>query len=271
MKAKMVVFSIAAASLLLVASCQPKKSADNKSAAAVTETLESKQVKEEIVKIVNSLPSNSETVNLINATGASYLAGFTGEDIKTENLLTRADKAKTYGTIIFDMAYTNTYNQVESFSKLLKIYETLTKDLGFEELVETQKSFKTRYQNNKDNSDSLDVLVTEMLTKTNDLVQQSGSASDITLVFAGAVVKSLNVISYLTLFSPGKEKLMEVLQNQKEVVNATLLILEKSPGDQAVSKFYQSLLPVNNLFNSTETFSTQTVEEINKLTGFISI
>lgn len=271
MKTKVLVIALTLAAAVTMPSCQSKKTENKKAAVISAESPESAMIKDEIIKIVNTLPSNSETVNLINSTGASYLAGFTGEDMKTENLLTRADKARAYGTIIFDLAYTNTYNQTESFSKLLKIYETLTKDLGFEELVKTQKQFKDHYQKIKDNSDSVDILVTNMLKTTNDLVQKSGSAVDISLVFAGAVAKSLNVISYLTLFSPGKDQLIEILQKQKDVINATCLILEKSPKDQYVSKFYAEMEPINKIYNSTETFSTETVEKINKLTGFISL
>lgn len=270
MKTKIVAISVMLASVCLMTSCQSKKTQEKKVASVSTESVDAVKSKDEIIKIVNSLPSNTETVNLINSTGAAYLAGFTGEDLKTEDLLTRADKAKTYGSIIFDLAYTNTYKQVESFSKLLKIYESLTKELGFEELVESQKLFRESYQNNKDNSVALDTLVANMLKNTNDLIQKNGSTKDVSLVFAGAVVKSLNVISYLTLFAPGKDKVMVVLQNQKGVVNATCEILEKSPADPDINKFSQVLLPINKIFQSSEAFTTQSIEEINKLTGTIS-
>jgi hypothetical protein len=270
MKNGILVVSLTLATLFAATSCQSKKT-EVKKVAGVPMSAEAGKIKDEIVKIVNSLPSNTETVNLINSTGAAYLAGFTGEDLKTENLLTRADKSKAYGTLIFDLAYTHTYNQVESFSKLLKIYESLTKELGFEELMESQRQFKDRYQKNKNNKDSVDFLVTDMLSKTNSIIQKSGTAVDISLVFAGAVVKSLNVMSYLTLFATSKDKLIEVLQKQKEVINAACDILKKSSADQDVSKLYQTLVPINDLYNSTGTFSAETVEKINKLTNFISM
>ncbi len=270
MKTKFLVVSFTLASLMLVTSCQSKKSEVKKASATGIESIDSGKIKEEVVKIISALPSNTETVKLINSTGAAYLAGFTGENLKTENLLTRADKAKAYGTVIFDLAYTNTYKQVESFNKLLKVYETLTTELGFEELIQSHKDFKVRYQNNKDNSDSVDMLVGDMLKHTNDMIQKSGSTVDISLIFGGTVIKSLNVITYITLFAPAKDKLIETLQKQKELVNAACIILEKSPGDPDVSKFYQTLTPINNIFNSQSTFTEKTVEEINKLTDFIS-
>lgn len=270
MKMKVLALLLTLTSLLLITSCQSKKSENKKVTGSSTESIDAGKVKGEVVKIVNSLPSHSETVNLINSTGAAYLAGFTGEDLKTENLLTRADKAKAYGTIVFDLAYTNTYKQVEVFSKLLKIYESLTKELGFEELVQSQKEFRDSYQKYKDNADSLNLMVSHMLQETNELIQKNGSVVDISLVFGGAVVKSLNVISYLTLFAPNKEPLLEVLHKQKEVINAACMIMEKTPGDPNVSRFYQALLPINKIFNSADVFTTQNVEEINRLTNFIS-
>lgn len=270
MKTKILVFTLTIATLITVTSCKSKKSEADKTGAARTESLDAGKVKDEVVKIVKSLPSSTETVNLINSSGAAYLAGFTAENLKIENLLTRADKAKAYGTVIFDLAYTNTYKQLEPFNKLLKIYESLTQELGFQELVDAHKQFKDRYQKVKDNNDSVNIIVSDMLTKTNDIIQKNGTTADISLVFGGVVAKSLNVISYLTLFAPAKDQLLVILQKQKPVINATCQVLEKSPADQDVSKLYQSLVPVNKIFNSTETFSVQTVEEINKLTGFIS-
>ena len=269
MKTRILVVSLTLAALFAGISCQTKKS-EVKKIAGVQESFEGSKIKDEVIRIVNSLPTNTETVNLINATGASYLAGFTGEDLKTDNLLTRSQKAKAYGGLIFDLAYTHTYNQIESFSKLVKIYESLTKELGFEELVANQKQFTERYQKNKDNSDSIDFLVSDMLNKTNNIIKKSGTAADISLVFAGAVVKSLNVMSYLTLFAPSKDKLIVILQDQKAVINAACDILKKSLADQDVNKLYQTLLPINDIYNSTGTFSTETVEKINKLTSSIA-
>ena len=270
MKNRILVVSLAIASIFLVSACQNKKQDGSKGASTSTQSVDSGKIKDEIIKIVSSLPSNTETVNLINSTGAAYLAGFTAEDLKTETLLTRADKAKAYGTVIFDLAYTNTYRQVEAFSKLMKVFETLTQDLGFQELVQKQKEFRTHYQQDKTNPDSLDVMLSAMLKETNSLIQSSGSAADISLVFSGTVVKSLHVISYLTLFAPAKDKLLVVLQKQKEMVNAVTQILAKSPEDASVSKMYQAMVPIQKIFNAPEPFTAQTVEEINKLTAFIT-
>ncbi|MCX6224426.1 MAG: hypothetical protein NTV01_06690, partial [Bacteroidia bacterium] len=256
--------------LCLITSCKSKKPEVKKATPVSTESLLTRKVKDEIIKVAYSLPTNTETVNLINATGASYLAGVTGQDMKTGNLLTRNERATAYGTLLFDLAYTHTYKQVEPFSKLLKIFGTLTSELGFEELVQMQKSFQVDYQEHKDNKDSLNVLVANLLNKTNESIRNNGTAVDISLVVAGAALKSLNVITNITLFAKNPDKLIEVLKNQKTVVSSVCAILEKSPENPDVSKLYKSLVPINDLFNSPETFNVQTVEKINKLTGFIS-
>lgn len=270
MKINILTFVLTMASLGLVTSCQSNKTEPKGNAAVHPASADDGKIKDQIIRMVNSMPGSTETVNLINATGAAYLAGFTGEDLKIENLLTRADKAEAYGTIIFDLVYTHTYNQVESFSKLLKINESLTRELGFEELTVIQKQFRERYEKNKDNKDSVSFLVSDMVNRTNGFVQKNGTAADISLVFAGAVVKSLNVISYLTMFAARQDQLIEILKKQKEAINAACDILKKTTGDQSVNKLYETLLPIRELFNSTDTFSSQTVEKINKLTSFIN-
>jgi hypothetical protein len=78
------------------------------------------------------------------------------------------------------------------------------------------------------------------------------------------------VISYITLFSTDKAKLISVLQKQKQTVNSTCDILKMTPEDPNTSKLFQLLSPVNDLFNNTPAFTEKTVDEISKLTAFIS-
>ncbi len=270
MKTKILVVSLTLASLFVATSCQSKKSEDKKSTAAKVEAPSAAVTKEEIRAIIKSMPSQSEVIKLVNATGAAYLAGFTNENLKTENLLTRAEKTEALGAVLFDMSYTHLYRQVEPFNKLLKISESLTKELGFEELVESLKQFRTEYDKNKNNPAVLDTLFEEWKIKVKQLIYSSSSVKDLSLVYCGGVMKSLNVISYLTLFAPQKEQLLVVLKNQKALINSACEVLAKSPGDADISKYLQNLTPINKIFQSSEPLTTQSIEQINKLTEVLA-
>lgn len=267
MKTRILVVSLLLASLCIVTSCQSKKSEDKKAGAAKVETPAASVTKEEIRAIIKSMPTQAEVIKLVNSTGAAYLAGFTNENLKTENLLTRADKTKALGAVLFDMSYTHLYRQVEPFNKLLTISETLTKELGFEELVESFKQFKTEFDKNKDNQVVLDTLFEGWKLKIKKLLYTSSSVQDLSLVYCGGVIKSLNVISYLTLFAPQKEQLLVVLKNQKGLINSACEVLAKSPADPEISKYLETLTPINKIFQSSEPLTEKSIEEINKLTG----
>jgi len=60
-------------------------------------------------------------------------------------LLTRAENAKAYGGVLFDMAYASTYNQTNTFSKLLDLNENLVRKLGFTDFLKQQQDYKKRY------------------------------------------------------------------------------------------------------------------------------
>ncbi len=269
MKTKLILAALLITAFVALPSCKQKSAETSKVATLSTDKTDAKKIKDEVVNIIVSLPSSHETAALINETGASYIAGLTEEDVITDKLLTRAQKVQTFGKILFDLAYTDTYNQVGSFSKLLQVQEDLSRQLGFTDLLTLQKPYRDRYMANKNNRDSVDAIVVSMLSTTNQYIQDNGSASDISLVFASATAKALNVITSVTLFARTNEKLIELLKKEKDHVNAAISILEMTTGNPEVDDLLAKLKPVKDIFSSTETFTIETVDQINQLTSKI--
>lgn len=269
MKPRIYLLSAVAFVLFGLISCQSSGTKEKKVATLETSRGDAKKLKAEIVELIMALPDNQETVDLINETGAAYIAGLTLENVQTENLLTRAESAKAYGGVLFDMAYTNTYNQVNTFSKLLEVNKSLVKKLGFNDFLKQQKGFQDRYQANKDNRDSVDHIVSELLSSANDYIQKNGSATDISLVFAGATLKSLNVIANVTLFAMNNDKLLTLMNKQKSRVESAYRILEMSGDDAEVKKMVQAIKPVLEVYSGTDSFGAGDVEKIKELTSFV--
>jgi len=265
MRSSLLLIGLLSISLLLTPSCKQKGEKKNKVATLKADRLDVKKVKDDIVEIIISLPDSYETVQLINETGAAYIGGLTIEGISTGSLLTRAEKAKTYGYVMFDLAYANTYNQTNSFSKLLDLHAKLTKELGFEALLAEQEKYKERYADNKSNRDSIDHIVSELLTETNEYMQENGSAADLSLVFAGVTAKSLFVMSSLTLFALNNDKLIGLLKDQGDRVGAAINVLEMVDDEPEVTKMAQVLNPVKDVY-ATSTFDIDAVEEIHQST-----
>lgn len=265
MKSKFIFLGLLIISLTIAPSCNQKDQKSKKVATLNSNRVDVKKVKDEIVKIIISLPDSYETVQLINETGAAFIGGLTQEGMSTVELLTRADKAKAYGYVMFDMAYANIYNQSGSFSNLLELHKKLTQDLGYESLLAEQKKYEERYMAHKDNRDSVDQIVSEMLNETNSYIQENGSASDISLVFAGVTAKSLYIMSSLTLFAMNNEKLIDLLSEQKDRIDAAIHILEMVREDAEVEKMAAYLTPVKEVYAS-ESFDIASVERIQETT-----
>lgn len=265
MRTKILSLGVLVFALIFTLGCQQKNNENKKVATLNVDRLDIKKIKNDIVDIIVNLPDSYETVNLINETGAAYIGGLTEEGMSPNDLLTRAEKAKNYGYVMFDMAYANTYNQTNSFSKLLGLHEQLTRDLGFEALLAKNKVYQDRYMNNKENRDSVDQIVSELLSETNSYIQENGSASDISLVFAGVTAKSLYIMSSVTLFAMNNDKLIDLLKKQKDRIAAAINVLSMVPDDSDVVKMADVLKPINGVYSS-EPFDIQSVEKINEST-----
>lgn len=259
--------AVAILSVAMIA-CQSSGTKEKKVATLDSSRLDAKKLKDEIVDIIMALPDNQETVNLINETGAAYIGGLTLEDVETNNLLTRAASAKTYGGVLFDMAYANTYNQVNTFSKLLAVNESLVRKLGFEDFLAEQKAYQDRYLANKDNRDSVDHIVAELLNSSNQYIQKHGSATDISLVFAGATTKSLFVMASVTLFAMNNDKLVDLMKKQKDRIAAAYNILTMTGEDAEVQKMAEAIKPIMDIY-AAESFSIDSVDKIREMTSFV--
>lgn len=269
MKSKITLAFAFIALTFVFSSCQSSGTKEKKVATLENGKIDAKELKEEIVGIIMSLPDNQETVDLINETGAAYVAGLTLEDLQTENLLTRAASAKAYGGVLFDMAYANTYNQVNTLSKLLDLNESLVRKLGFESFIEEQKGYRERYLENKDNKDSVDQIVAELLSSSNDYIHKNGSSSDISLVFAAATTKSLYVISNVTLLAMNNDKLVVLMENQEDRIQSAYKILEMSDDDQEVKKMAESIRPIIGVYSGSDSFDLAAIEKIRDMTGSV--
>ena len=265
MKTKFLALWVLVLAVGLAPSCNQKESNSKKVATLNADRLDIKKIRKDIVEVIVSLPDSYETVHLINETGASFIAGLTQEGMSTGELLTRAEKAKSYGYVMFDMAYANTYNQTNSFSKLLDIHKKLTQELGFEALLSEHQGYQEKYMENKDDREEVDRIVSELLNETNSFIQENGSASDISLVFAGVTAKSLYVMSSLTLFALNNSKLIDLLKKQGDRVMAAISILDMVPDNAEVKKMAEALKPVSEIYSS-ETFDGDSVEKINGIT-----
>jgi hypothetical protein len=269
MKTNFFNMAIMAFAVLPVVSCQTKKT-DGKAVlqpAAVQET--TNLSKEEIASIREKLPTLVDIGNLIKSSGAAYLPDQTMENLNVENLLTRTDRAKALGFITWDVVYAKMYDQVETVNKLLVVSEDLSGKLGFQDLKEYMKQFRSEYGKARNNEPARDSLIEAFRKRITDLVTVSGSAKDVALVFASTVVKSINVITRMILFTPNNDQLMVVLKNQKDALNAVFEVLGKSPADEDMNKFLKVLSPINKHFQSEKPFTPLDLDQINKITTVI--
>lgn len=268
MKSKIFLTTLVIVLSFVLFSCKSTGTDDGKVATLKTEKIDTESLKKEIVEIIMSLPDNSETVNLINETGAAYVGGLTFEDLEAGKLHTQAENAKAYGGVLFDLAYANTYNQVNTFSKLMEINKAIVGKLGYNDFLSEQKKFEDRYTENKENRDSVNQIVAELLSSSNEYIQEQGNAEDIALIFSGATTKSLYVISNVTLFAANNGKLLDLMKNQKDRVKSAIKILELSGDNAEVAKMVAAMKPILTVYGN-ESFDLSSVEKISQLTSFV--
>ena len=266
MKASHILLILGTTGLFTLLSCKQGNQAARNDAATAKEEIVGGVTKEEIDSVIRSLPALPDVVKLINASGAPYLPGMTAEDIHPGNLLFRADKARTIGAIGFDMVYTKIYSQVESFHKLLLLYEALVRDLGYEELSAYLTAFRKEYDLKKGNPSQVDSLARELRIRGSQLIYKLGSPKDLTLVLTGAVSKSVKVTASLALHAQNSEPLAAILRTQHQAVAEVCRILAQTPGDPDLKKYYDKLIPVGQLLQPELPLSVKTIQEIEKLT-----
>ncbi len=235
---------------------------DGKEPAVGLEMIDTVKVKNQIVEIIRKFPKAVEIVELLNEAGASYIYDLAVPPEYIEKMMTSTQKALVIGMLAFDIKYASVYNRGDVFLKTRNNLNRLEAELGLQGDLKFVEKYQKRIENNKSNTDSINILTTRMWNDFHQYMQEGAHADVYALTSIGANIEALYVLSQLTLLAKENDKLLSVMNNQNQRVKSIASLLEIMSGDENVKSYYVSIQPVIKFFVENETIKNADLNKI---------
>ncbi len=254
---------------VLVSGCnrpaKQTKTAAGESTADNVVQVNNDEIKTELINIIQNAPKPLDIANLANEAGASYISDLLLQDEEYEKMMTTTQKAFGVGVIGFDCKYTSVYNRPDEYLECRAKLNKFMADLGLQEVLANSKKYEDRIDQSKTNADSLKYLVSKVVNNFNERVQNEENAELYALVFMGANVEAIYIVSQLTLMAQDKEKLLNVLNKQHEHAKTVASLLEKMKDKKDVKPYYEKIQPMVKFFEENDVITMDDLKEITPL------
>jgi hypothetical protein len=169
-------------------------------------------LKQQIVEVVDNIPSPTEIPYTLQATGADFNEGLLNSRTKVDQYASRNDKAAlNLGVYAADIGYLASYDKTQEAIDYLNAAKTLSENLGVIGAFDVE--LLQKFEANISNKDSLSRLLDSTIKKTRDFLQDDNRNKLSALVIAGSFIEGLYISTGLIKSYP-KDLLPDDKRNQ---------------------------------------------------------
>lgn len=178
--------------------------------------------------IVENVPSPLKIIGVIRQSTVPFTESLLNPGVNAALYLTSARKALNLGIYGTDIGYVIIYDQAQLVLKYFKSVSELSGQIGIPHVF-TNQSFR-RYETNKNNRDSLDVIASEGYIKIDKFLRDNQNFDLATMVLIGGWVESIYLTSHSIKIDPtdaNKKLLFENIENNHKYLSKFIRFLER--------------------------------------------
>jgi len=149
-------------------------------------------LKQQIVEVVDNIPSPTEIPYTLQGTGADYNQSLLNPRTKVDQYVSRNDKAAlNLGVYAADIGYLASYDKTQEAIDYLGAAKTLSENLGVIGAFDVE--LLQKFEANISNKDSLSRLLDTTIKKTRDFLQDDNRNKLSALVITGSFIEGLYI------------------------------------------------------------------------------
>jgi hypothetical protein len=214
------------------------------------------------VEIIKTAPKPGELADFINKLGVSYMLELTLPPKNVEKYITLVDQSLATGMYKFDLYYAKAFNREDIVLQLVDVQQKLIGKIGLEGELASMKKYDDRLKRNRDNSDSLNVIVPAMM---NELAQSyaTGEHSGVyALSYVSANIEGLFILTQLALMAKDNSDLLKLIGQQQERVKSNYMLLEIMAADPSVAPIFEKMKPIMDSFSNNQAYTSKQLSDV---------
>jgi hypothetical protein len=203
----------------------------------------------QIQKIFASIPSQSETTEMLQNAGARYSSRMLNPIENTSKYSSVKAKALALGVYGIDLGVTNIFDQTQESVLYLRCTNKMATSLGISGAFDENMS--SRLDANSDNKDSLLAIITDSYRTADTYLQENGQAGVSSLMVVGAWIEGMYIASQIATETKN-EAIINRIGKEKTTLNDLISLLESYKSEnEGTEDVIASLKEVKQIFDTT--------------------
>lgn len=220
--------------------------------------------RQEIMDIIKNSPKAKDIIDFLNARGAAYIYDITLPLENAGRFETTAESTLAAGVYSIDLYYAYLFRRYDMMAKSAEVAEQLMVRTG---LLEELPDY-SRIKYNAQNPDSLEILMNLIYQRLHESIQGKQMAQLEALLFTGANIEAMYLLSQLTLYARDNQQMADFLMTKGEYARGLMRLLEILSRDSSVKPYYEKMKPIVAYF---DTHPEMGPDEIKELAGLIEV
>lgn len=207
-------------------------------------------------KIVYSVPSPSEMVNILENAGAKYNFKLLNDLKNVDSYTSTKSRGLNLGIYGADLNYANIFDNTQETMFYIQCTQKLAEALGIENAI--SENTVTRAQDNVDNKDSMLNIVSEMFWELHDYLEQNDKMDITAFVIAGGWIEGLYLATQTVDEKKPNMEIVQKVGDLKLSLEHLLALLNTYEKNENIDAVIADMMKFKALFDKLEVKKTET-------------
>jgi hypothetical protein len=243
----------------------PKQDKDRTEADA--EMFDPATIRDDVVKLIQQAPRTNDVFDFLNRTGAAYIFDLAVPFAVAQQHETSSQLSLLLGAYLSDALYASAYNRMDVMNQTGDIAGGLAGRLGLQNELENTMAYREKIRETDDH-EAREALIEEMLDQGHNEFAGSDMADTYALVFVGANVEALYILSNLTLFARDNQAMIDFMVEKADMAQTVYNLLRLMTDEvylelnPRIQGYYEGAREIANFFRDVDTFTITELEEV---------
>ena len=224
-------------------------------------------IRDDVVELIQRAPRAVDVFDFLNRTGAAYIFDLAVPFDVTQQHESSSQQSLILGAYLADAMYANAYNRMDVVSQTGNVAANLAGQLGLQNELEQTREYGARLRETEDQA-KREALVRQFVDKAHGEFADSEMADTYALVFIGANVEALYILSQLSMFARDNQAMIDFMVERADMAETVYNLLRLMTDEvylelnPRIQGYYDQAKSIANYFGQVETFTMTELEEV---------
>ncbi len=247
--------------------CRQASKQDEDRTRAEAEMFDPATIRDDVVELIQRAPRANDVFDFLNRTGAAYIFDLAVPFAVAQQHETSSQLSLVLGAYLADAMYASAYNRMDVMSQTGNVAGGLAGRLGLQNELEHTMAFREKLRET-DDKEARKAVIEDMLKQAHKEFADSDMADTYALVFVGANVEALYILSQLSLFARDNQAMIDFMVERADMAQTVYNLLRLMTDEvylelnPRIQGYYDGARDIANFFREVDTLTMTELEEV---------